>query len=199
MAVLAILAAVLLPAVTSLSKSSARRSAVTRTLSTLDQTRALALSKGGAYYLVFADQDAAWPEQYRCRSYAIYEEIYNTTANRYDRFPATPWTQLPTGIAFKPDTVATATTVATVFGGAKEEFYCAPVGKNMTLPCFKFNSLGGVDEPTDTNYAHVRLFEGFFNGAGQRVATNSAGVDGEEILDVSLVTGRAKREEQKQP
>src|SRR5438477_4898431 len=82
-AVLAILAVVFLPAVTSLSKASSRRAAVTQTLSALDQARALALSKGNSFYFVLADTDTTWPEQYRGRSYAIYEEIYNTTLNKY--------------------------------------------------------------------------------------------------------------------
>jgi len=194
-AILAILAVVFLPSVTSLSKASSRRAAVTQTLSALDQTRAMALSKGNSFYFVLADTDTAWPEQYRGRSFAIYEEIYNTTLNRYDKFPATGFTQLPTGIAFKPDSAATTDTTATVYGAGRETFYCAILGKDMSLPCFKFNTLGGVDEPTQPKFAHLRLFEGYLGPTGQPVVTNASGVKGEEVLDVSLATGRAKREE----
>jgi len=194
-AILAILAVVFLPSVTSLSKASSRRSAVTQTLSALDQTRAMALSKGNSFYFVLADTDASWPEQYRGRSYAIYEEVYNPTLNRYDKFPATGFTPLPTGITFKPDSATTTDTTATVFSGSKETFWCTLLGKDMTLPCFKFNTLGGVDEPTDPKFAHLRLIEGYLGPTGQPVVTNSAGDKGEEILDVALTTGRAKREE----
>jgi prepilin-type N-terminal cleavage/methylation domain-containing protein len=186
-AVLAIIMAVTMPAVTSLSKSSSRRAAVTLTLSTLDQARALALSRGGIHYLVLADLNAAWPEEYRCRAFAIFQEVYNPAASRYDRFPVTAWTLLPTGVAFKPD-------ADTVFAGAREVFYCKPAGGDLAMPCFKFSSVGTLEEPTDTNLARLRLFEGFFNGL-QPVATNRAGAAGEEVLRISLVTGRAKREE----
>jgi len=187
-AIIAIAGAVVLPTVTSISKSSARRSAVTQALSTLDQTRAMAVSNSSVYFLAVADQNPAWPEEFRCRAFAIYQEVYNTKADRYDRFPVTAWKQLPTGVAFKPD-------ADTVFGSTKETFYCHPAGKELLVPCFKFNSVGGVDEPTDTKLACLRLFEGFFNGAGQPIATNSAGKAGEEVLRVSLVTGRARRED----
>ncbi len=189
MAILAIMAVVILPAVTGLSKASARRSAVTQTLSTLDQTRAMALSKGNSFYFVVADTDPNWPEQYRGRAYAVYEEVYNQTANRYDKFAATGWTQLPTGIAFKPDSGAS------LYGGSKETFYCQVLGKDMSLPCIKFNTLGGVDEPTDPNFAHVRIFEGYLNASGVPTVTNNAGAKGEEVIDIALTTGRAKREE----
>jgi prepilin-type N-terminal cleavage/methylation domain-containing protein len=193
LAVLAIVFAVSLPAVTSLSKSSSRRAAATLVLSTLDQARAMALSRNGTYYLALADGNKDWPENYRCRAFAIYEEVFNpaNTAKPYQQLPVTGWTQLPAGVAFQP----AADTVFQSAMDANVTFYCQSAGKEMNTPYFKFNSLGAVEVPTDATKARLRIFEGFFDAAGQPVATNRA-TAAEEVLLVSLVTGRARRVEQ---
>lgn len=188
-AILAVVAAVTLPVVTSMSKSSSRRAAVSMVLSTLDQARGLALSKSTTHYLVFADLNPAWPESYRCRSFAIFEEVFNPLTNRYDRFPVTPWTQLPDGISFKPD-------VDSIFAQTdtpREAFYCQPAQGDLDAPCFKFNSLGALEMPTTSNLAQLRLFEGVVSTTGVAVSTNNVKEAREELLRVSLVTGRARR------
>lgn len=189
LAILAVVAAVTLPVVTSLSKSSSRRAAVNLVLSTLDQARALALAKNTPHYVVLADMNPAWPEGLRCRAFAIFEEVFDPAANRYHRFPVTPWTQLPDGVAFKPDddTILSRQTIPL------ETFYCQPAGGEIAAPCLKFNSIGALESPTDSRLAQLRIFEGALSASGVAVATNNAAAAREEVLRVSLATGRARR------
>jgi prepilin-type N-terminal cleavage/methylation domain-containing protein len=191
MAIIAIATAVAVPAIGSLSKSSSRRAALSLTLGVLDQTRALAISRSGNYYLAFADNSPDWPEDYRCRAFAIFEEAFSPSASpgsQYHWLQVSNWTKLPVGVAFDP-------AAATVFGGAaRKTFYFSPLGKEISAAYFKFNSVGAVDEPADSALASVKIFEGFINSNGQPTYTNKAAA-AEEVVKVSLVTGRAKREE----
>ncbi len=186
MAVIAVATAAILPAVSSVGKASSRRAAVTLTLGALDQARALALSNSTNYYLAFASNDSDWPEEYRSRAFAVYEEVFNpegAPGNQYVWLPVGDWTKLPTGIAFNP-------AATTVFNGPTKDFYCGTLGREIKAAYFKFNGIGGLDEPTDSAHAHVRIFEGFLDAAGKLTFTNKSG---EEVIKVSLVTGRARR------
>ena len=186
-AIILFVAVVSLPAITSLSKTSSRRTAVSLTMAALDQTRGLALSRSAAHYLVFADADPVWPERYRNRAFGVFEEIYEPQTETYHRQLVSAWTPLPDGIAFKPDG-------DTLFGAPREVFYCHPVGRELSLPCFKFTDLGAVEQPAKPEFARLRLFEGFFDASGVAVPTNQARAAAEEVIKVSLHTGRAQRE-----
>lgn len=186
--IILVVAVVSLPAITSLSKSSSRRTAVSLTMAALDQTRGLALARSAAHYLVFADADPAWPERYRNRAFGIFEETYEPQTETYHRLLVGAWTQLPDGVAFKPD-------ADTLFAAPREKFYCHPTGSEAALPCFKFTDIGGLELPAKPEFARLRLFEGFFDTNGAAVATNQARAAAEQIIKVSLQTGRAQREE----
>lgn len=186
--ILLLVAVVTLPAITSLSKSSARRTAVSLTMAVLDQARGLALARSAPHYLVFADADAAWPEAHRHRAFAVFEETYDPQNEIYRRQIVSAWTLLPQGIAFKAD-------ADTLFGAPREKFYSHPAGRDLELPCFKFNDIGGVELPAEAGLARLRLFEGFFDANGAPVPTNPARAAAEELIKVSLQTGRAQREE----
>lgn len=189
MAVLAVLAAVTLPAVSSLSRNSSRRSAVNLVLSTLDQVRGMAITQNGNFFLALADSNPDWPENYRSRSFAIFQEEYQSKTGRYNILPVTGWTVLPEGISFKPD-------ADTIFANTTTEtFYCQPASKELKLVFFKFNTTGSLDEPANSTFARLRLFEGTLNKAGNVVSTNNAKQAREEVVTLSLTTGRAKREE----
>jgi len=195
-------ALVSLPGITSLSKSNSRQTAASLTLSILDQARSLALSQSSAYYLVFADGNMALKnlknvpsnsglvEPYAYRAFAIFQESYNTLSQNYDRLQVTPWVKLPDGVAFDPD----AANVDTVFCKASTEaFDCQLFKSPLTLPCFKFNSLGGLDEPATSTLAQIKIFEGYVDPSGVAVITNRGKTASEELITVSLMTGRAKR------
>lgn len=194
---MAVVALVSLPGVSSLSKSNSRQSAASLTLSMLDQARSLALSQSSTYYLVFADNSVTVTTQgsdlvqpYAYRAFAIFQENYNTVTQNYDRLQVTPWAKLPDGVAFDPD-LANGDTV--FCNASAESFYCQPVSRTLTLPCFKFNSLGGLDEPTNATLAQIKICEGYVNPSGVAVITNRAKTASEELITVSLMTGRAKR------
>jgi prepilin-type N-terminal cleavage/methylation domain-containing protein len=186
-AIIVSVAVVALPAITSLSKSSSRRTAVSLTMAALDQARTLALGHSTPHYLVFADADPTWPETHRQRAFAVFEETYDPQNEVYRRQPVSAWTQLPSGIAFKAD-------ADTIFAAPREKFYCHPAGRELALPCFKFTDIGGLELPTKVEFARLRLFEGFIDAGGTAVTTNKAGAAAEEVIKVSLQTGRAQRE-----
>lgn len=191
MAIIAIAAAIAIPAIGSLTKSSARRTAVSLTLAALDQTRALALSRSGNFYIAFADNSSDLPEDYRCRAFAIFEETFHpngTPGNQYHWLQVSNWALLPTGVAFDP-------AANSVFGApARKAFYFPPLGKEISAAYFKFNSIGAVDEPANSDLANVKIFEGFIGTNGQPTFTNQA-VAAAEVIKVSLATGRAKLQE----
>jgi prepilin-type N-terminal cleavage/methylation domain-containing protein len=191
MAIIAIATAVAMPAIGSLTKSSSRRAALSLTIGGLDQVRALALSKSSNYYLVFADNSPDWPEDYRCRSFAIFEEVFFPNAaagSQYRCLPVTTWTRLPVGVAFNPS-------ATTIFGATTRKMvYFAPLGKEINAAYLKFNGIGAVEEPSDSALAYVRIFEGYVDANGSLTFTNKAAA-AEEVIKISLITGRAKREE----
>jgi prepilin-type N-terminal cleavage/methylation domain-containing protein len=195
LAVIAIVTAVAVPVVTSLSKGSSRRAGVAVVVSVLEQTRGLALSQNSAHYLALADNNTDWPANFRCRSFAIFQEVFNPSLNRYDRLPVTGWTQLPEGLSFDPGIETQETSVFRATDN-KVKLYCQPLGKELELHCFKFNSLGGLDAPAAVEDSLLRLIEGTVNVEGKLQRSSQAvGRLRDEIVRVSPVTGRARRED----
>ena len=94
--IISLLLVAVIPAVTSLSKSSGSKSAVSGLMNSFEQARALALTSGSATYVVFADQTT--PENYRCKAYIVFQE------KNFVPTAVTKWNFLPTGISFLPDT-----------------------------------------------------------------------------------------------
>jgi type II secretory pathway pseudopilin PulG len=195
MAVIAVATAAILPAVTSVGKASSRRAAVSLTLGALDQARALALASSGNYYVAFATNHSSWPEDYRCRAFAIFEEVFNpegAVGSQYVCLPVGEWTKLPVGSAYNPS----ATTVFQQDPGVPAKmFYCRALGGDREAAYFKFNGIGGVEEPSDPARAYLRIFEGFLEASGQLTYTNK---DSDQWIKVSLATGRAKVDEDKE-
>ena len=189
-AIIAVVVGMAVPAVTSLNRNSQRRAAVSLILSTLDQARGLALSKNSTCYLVVANAKPDWPENLRSRSFAIFEEVYNATSTRYDLLPITSWTALPEGFSFKP---GTDTILCDAF--TPKKFYCHPAGVEIEASYFKFNSLGTLDEPTDPNLSRLRIFSGTVTKDGDIRPSNPNGAAAEEVIRVTIGTGRARREE----
>ncbi|HEY4284988.1 MAG TPA: type II secretion system protein, partial [Chthoniobacterales bacterium] len=104
--IIASLLVVALPAITSLSKSSGRKGAVSRLLGAIEQARSLALRDGQATYLVFPDKinttDAATIERYSYRSFAIFEDDVSTPGTIKQ---ITPWQTLATGICIRKNSL----------------------------------------------------------------------------------------------
>jgi|GEM_PF-1406187 len=220
--IILVVAVMALPAVSSLSKSAARRSAVSQALGTLDQARAIALSQGVAVYVVIANGDPAIPEDYRHRSCAVFREVYypehreyvpggndaagkpRTKAEPYRLEIVRPWTKLPEGIIFKPmDEALVKDAPKAMFPFNLATAKAGGAGKEVELFYLRFNAMGLLElpdgRPWEDKYTRLRLFEGFIDGAGKAVMTKAAKTDAEranaeESLALSTITGRARRE-----
>ncbi len=157
--IISLLVVAVIPAVTSLSKSSGSKSAVSGLMNSLDQARALALTSGAATYVVFADQTT--PENYRCRAYIVFQE------KNFVPTAVTKWNFLPTGISFLPSQglLTPQTTV---------EFLCpGTVSANpVRLPFIKFDSNGMVAAPTVAAGLFVNFFSGFVDQGGTPTYTD---------------------------
>src|SRR5262252_6096424 len=101
--IIAILLAAIVPAVNSLGKSSARKSAVNNLLGAIEQARAQAIKDGQSTYVVFPDQlpgspNAADVGRYSYRSYTIFEDDPAAPGSVKQ---ITPWRSLPTGVSLR--------------------------------------------------------------------------------------------------
>ena len=183
--IIAIMLVVLAPAVTSLSKSSGRKSAVSNVMNALEQARSLAVTSGYATYVVFADQ--SMPADYRCRALIVFQDTENFTQK-----PVTNWRFLPTGIAFRPSKGL----VTPPSGSASLKFSCpGPMGPTpRALPYVKFDPTGMVSTPSDPNMLFVDIFAGAVDGAGRTNYTDDAQRNSQKFDAVVLgrLTGRVR-------
>jgi len=101
MGIIAIALAALVPAVTSLSKSSGRRAARDTLLGAIEQARAEAIKSGQATYVVFPTFTSGTQstlDRYNYRSYAIFED---NAANPGNVKQLTDWKSFPAGVALR--------------------------------------------------------------------------------------------------
>ena len=190
MGVIALMLVALLPAVTSLSKSSGRKGAVSLLLGVLEQARTLAIKDGRPAYVVFP---AGTPEstdqnlisRYLYHSVAIFEEQEDpANLGTFKQIQITEWKILPTGISLRSDISASPWTTDV-------DFAFTPEGANKTekFPYLKFNSSGQIDSPTSTTgQIQLRVFEGYVS-AGSEHVTSSKNFD--ESITITTVSGRS--------
>ena len=158
--IISLLLVAVIPAVTSLSKSSGSKSAVSGLMNSLEQARALALTSGSATYVVFADQTT--PENYRCKAYIVFQE------KNFVPTAVTKWNFLPTGISFLPNTGLLTTPPTPAI-----PFICpGTIGVTPALPYLKFDSNGMVAAPTVATGLFVNFFSGFVDQGGTPTYTD---------------------------
>jgi len=188
------LLAVALPAVTSLSKSSARKSAISGLLGILEKARSQAIQDGQATYVVFPDKtltsptDPSIPQRYCYRSYAIFEDDPVTPGTIKQ---ITGWQSLPTGVSVRSGSLnylaKTTSFPFTPLGGSTPQ--------SFPFPSLKFNSTGQVDAtstPTaTTGTIQFGVFEGYVDSSGTEKNTSKTNFT--ESIELSRLTGRAKR------
>jgi len=190
--IIAILMGLLVPAVTSLSKSNGRKAAIANLLGGIEQARAEAIKSGQATYVVFptfASGAQSTLDRYNYKSYAIFED---DAANPGSVKQLTGWKSFPIGVALRAAGTAALSNLAdpaTLTPSVAFSF--APDTSAAPLKCFKFNANGEVQAPA----ANVLLgiFEGYVNGS--EVATTKDGSgnpSADEYLRVSQFTGRAE-------
>ena len=157
--VISVMLVAIIPAVTSLSKSSGGKSAVSGLMNSLEHARALALTSGSATYVVFAGDTT--PEHYRCKAYIVFQE------KNFIPTAVTKWNFLPTGISFLPSQgLLTSQTVV--------EFLCPGdiSATPLALPFIKFDASGMVAAPAVATGLFVNFFSGFVDQGGTPIYTD---------------------------
>ena len=188
--IIAIMMVLIVPAVTSLSKSNGRKAAIANLLGGIEQARAEAIKSGQATYVVFptfASGTQPTLDRYNYRSYAIFED---DAANPGNVKQLTAWKSFPIGVALRAAGTAALSNLTdpATLGVA---FSFAPDPSAAPLKCFKFNSNGEVQAPAGN--VLLGIFEGYVNGS--EVATTKDGSGNPsavEYLRVSQFTGRAE-------
>ena len=190
--IIAILMAMIAPAVTSLSKSNGRKAAIANLLGGIEQARAEAIKSGQATYVVFptfASGAQSTLDRYNYKSYAIFEDdaVHPGSVKQL-----TEWKSFPIGVALRAAGAAALSNLAdpaTLTPSVAFSF--APDPSAAPLKCFKFNSNGEVQAPAGN--VLLGIFEGYVNGS--EVATTKDGSGNPsavEYLMVSQFTGRAE-------
>jgi prepilin-type N-terminal cleavage/methylation domain-containing protein len=192
--IIAVALAALVPAVTSLSKSGARRAARDSLLGGIEQARAEAIKSGQATYVVFPTFTSGTQptlDRYNYRSYAIFED---NTASPGNVKQLTEWKSFPAGVALRAGGIAALSNLAdpaTLTPAVTFSF--TPDTSAAPFRCVKFISNGQVQMPA-TNVL-LAVFEGYVNN-GSEVATGPIDASGNpyatEYLTVSQFTGRAE-------
>ena len=193
--IIAILMALIVPAVTSLSKSNGRKAAIANLLGGIEQARAEAIKSGQATYVVFptfASGAQSTLDRYNYRSYAIFED---DAANPGNVKQLTEWKSFPIGVALRAaGTAALSTNLADPATLTPPVvFTFGPDTTASPFRCLKFNSNGEVVQAPAGNVL-LCIFEGYVNN-GSEVATTKDGSGNPsavEYLMVSQFTGRAE-------
>ena len=192
--IIAILMAMIAPAVTSLSKSNGRKAAIANLLGGIEQARAEAIKSGQATYVVFptfASGAQSTLDRYNYKSYAIFEDdaVHPGSVKQL-----TEWKSFPIGVALRAvGTAALSTNLADPATLTPPVvFTFGPDTTASPFRCLKFNSNGEVVQAPAGNVL-LGIFEGYVNGS--EVATTKDGSGNPsavEYLMVSQFTGRAE-------
>jgi len=194
--IISILLVAIIPAVTSLSKSSGRKGAISNLLGAIEQARAEAIKTGQATYVVFATFTAASQttlDRYNYKSLAIFED---DPANPGTPKQLTKWQTLPTGVTIRSkagssESITNLANTSTMFTFTPESSTTA------SFYYIKFNANGEVEAPpSPPSNVTLAVFEGYVNG-GTEVITSAKDTNGEpaarESITIARLTGRAKR------
>ncbi len=188
-AIIAILLVAVMPVVTSLSKSSGRKGAISLMLGTLEQARSLAIKDGRSTYVVFpagtAATDPNVDSRYFCHSAAIFEEEEDpANPGTFKQKQVTEWKILPTGVSLRSDISAAPWTTDISFAFTPEG-----ATKTEKFPYLKFNPSGQVESPAPANnQIQLRIFEGYVSGGTEHVTSSK---DFDETIMVTTISGRS--------
>ena len=194
--IISILLVAVIPAVTSLSKSSGRKGAISNLLGAIEQARALAIKDGKSAYVAFATgslPSADLQREYGYRAYAIFED--DATGN--PNVQVTNWKKLPTGVSLRAiNRLASVTSVTA--NGDQLNFPFTPAGSSaspLSFYCIEYNPSGEVLHPGSTNPIVLGLFEGLATQSSETV-TSQKDSNGEplaaEYISIARLTGRAE-------
>jgi prepilin-type N-terminal cleavage/methylation domain-containing protein len=190
MSIIAVLAVLVAPALTSMGKAQARKGALSSLLQAIEQARSLSMKDGVSTYLVFPEQitssDPTVTQRYPYRSFAVFED---DAANPGTIKQITAWQTFQTGVSLRTGSLNYLAKTMT--------FPFTPSGQNATgsFPFLKFNPTGEVDVSSTpsatTGTIQFGIFEGYVDTGGVEHDTNSTHAT--DSIELSRLTGRAKR------
>jgi prepilin-type N-terminal cleavage/methylation domain-containing protein len=192
--IIALLLAVTLPAISSLSKSSSRKGTVSLLLGIIEQARAMAIKDGRASYIALAAQptdgttsinDNGITDRYFYRAVAVFQDDANDPSKKVQ---LTAWSVFPTGICLRTEISFSGASTA---AWSSSDFAFTPAGtQSQKFPFIKFDETGALASPipTGTGPLLLRFFEGSVKGTTEQ-PTNKANKD--EVISLARVTGRA--------
>lgn len=190
-AVIAIMMALLVPAISGFSSTAGRRGAVNIVMNTLEQARVAALESGQIVYVGFADAD--FPvEDMRYAAFVVFRDATEEEklADPQRSFVVLKkWTRLPKKVAFKQlaSSLVPPIPSAREFAGLKREL--SSKQEDERFPFVAFNSSGAIEEPASD--LRVFLYEGYFEG-GREVPVRNESSGLYEKISLSRYTGRAQ-------
>ncbi|MEP7015267.1 MAG: type II secretion system protein [Verrucomicrobiota bacterium] len=197
MGIIAILLVVVIPAVTSLSKSSGRKGAIGNLLGAIEQARAEAIKTGQATYVVFPTFTTGSPaiiDRYNYKAYAVFTD---DPASPVRPKQLTNWKTFPTGVALRAAGNAPLSSLPNAAGLTPSVAFAFTPDTTASIDnfrCIKFNSNGEIESPAAN--VTLAIFEGFVN-AGTEVITGSKDGSGNpramESITIAHLTGRAER------
>lgn len=195
--IISILLAAVIPAVTSLSKSSGRKGAISNLLGAIEQARAEAIKSGQATYVVFPTFAATsqTTDRYSYKSYAIFAD---DPANPGTPKQLTNWKNLPTGVSLRSQT-SSPESLTNLSKDTSSMFKFTPDSNATPISYYiKFNGNGEVESPPAPPNVTLAVFEGYVNGETE-VPTGAKDASGEpaarESITIARLTGRAERSE----
>jgi hypothetical protein len=206
--VLAALLVAIVPAVSSLSKSGARRGAVSNILGAIEQARGLAIKDGRPTYVVFSTSfsstDPSVIQRYAHRGYAVFEDDPNNppdhtnTADPADgtkpKIQITAWRSFPTGVSLRKDMLSSPWKMSTF------SFQPGGSGAMESFPYLMFDTNGELDSPdasaNPSNTVALTIFEGTVKNGQELITSTKNSLGGPasiEQLTVSRNSGRAEK------
>jgi type II secretory pathway pseudopilin PulG len=199
MGVIVLLLGLLVPAVTSLSKSNGRKAAIANLLGGIEQARAQAIADGQATYVVFPTFGSGTSQtildRYNYKSYAIFED---NPAGAGAVNQLTPWRTLPTGVSLRSNqgsgyAVTNLVTPAALPTPTPALTFTPDQSSSPTFYLVKFDPTGALDAPA--NNVVLGLFEGFVSN-GNETFTSLKDKNGNplasEYLSIGQYSGRAE-------
>ena len=191
--IIAVALAVLVPAVTSLSKAGGRKAALNSLLGGIEQARAEAIKSGQATYVVFptfTNGTQSTLDRYNYRSYAIFED---NAANPGSVKQLTDWKSFPAGVALRAAGTAPLSNLAdpSALSPAVTFNFTPDTSATPAFRCFKFNANGEVIAPASD--VVLGVFEGYVDNGSEVVTTKdgSGNPSAVEYITVWQFTGRA--------
>ena len=195
--IISIMLVAIVPVVSSLSKSSGRKGAISNLTVIIEQARSLALSDSRNAYVAFAGPLPAnaaptLVDEYSYRSYAVFEDDATGVPHAIQ---VTKWQKLPSGISFRNqnESAGTGTCLTSVTNSTTAAFSFSPTGATITCPYIEFDSTGSVVQPTSVAPMRLVVFEGSVRG-GNEVATahDSSQQPVRDEIQIGRFNGRAK-------